>query len=163
MKKASMRVEILHVVGRPDGYRFIYEFCKTIEDGKTPEPEALKLVADALWLILTEKDHDRIYGLDLFADKLNLKWGLGEKPADDSLEKHLVKCSAVLEYQELVNTGVGKITASELIAPKYGKTGKTIRRWARVYESDVEDYKSAIEAKSKFRAQLKARQKNKMR
>lgn len=145
--------QILHVAERPSGYKVLYEFCKSVQNEKAPNEQTLELVADAMWLILTEQDHDLTYGLDLFADKLKLKWGPGEKPAGPTNNKIEVIISAVLEYQELVNTGNKKIPASERIAPKYRISGKTLRTWAR-------EHKSEAEATRQFYSQMKAHQKN---
>lgn len=159
--KPLTKDEILYVAERPHGFKHIFDFCKAVNEGKSPDSETQKLIAESLWLILTEPDHDLQFGLSLFAEKLGLKSIRGEKPNGISLEQSMEIGAAVLEYQERVQAGRSKIPASDFVAAKYGKSGKTIRTWARIYKSDVEDYESAIKAARQFYARIEARQKNK--
>ena len=68
--KLTLRDKLLFVYDRPEGFRSLYQFCEDIQEGRDPDPDFLKQLADAFKLVLREKNLRE--GMASFEKELNL-------------------------------------------------------------------------------------------
>jgi hypothetical protein len=151
--------------GRPAGFVFLDQFCEVVEAGGTPTPGALEHVSSAFRTLLNHGDEDMTLGLSMFADALNLHKAQSNTPA--TIAQVEDRIFAAYEYQKLAKTkpkGVAADNAADFYTNCTGRktTGKTVKRWAREYKSEI-SFIHSIDELGEWIAQMERRQKNKQR
>ena len=151
--------------GRPAGFIFLEQFCEVVEAGGTPTLGALEHVSSAFRTLLKHGDESMTLGLSKFADALNLHKAQSNTPA--TMAQVEDRIFAAYEYQKLAKTkpkGVAADNAADFYTNWTGKktTGKTVKRWAREYKSEI-SFIHSIDDLGEWIAQMERRQKNKQR
>ena len=151
--------------GRPAGFVFLEQFCEVVEAGGTPTLGALEHVSSAFRTLLKHGDENMTLGLSMFADALNLHKAQSNTPA--TMAQVDERIFAAYEYQKLAKTkpkGVAADNAADFYTNCTGKktTGKTVKRWAREYKSEI-SFIHSIDDLGEWIAQMERRQKNKQR
>jgi hypothetical protein len=152
--------------GRPAGFVFLEQFCEVVEAGGTPTLGALEYVSSAFRTLLKHGDEKNMtLGLSKFADALDLHKAQSNTPA--TMAQVEERIFAAYEYQKLAKTkpkGVAADNAADFYTNWTGKktTGKTVKRWAREYKSEI-SFIHSIDDLGEWIAQMERRQKNKQR
>jgi len=150
--------------GRPAGFVFLEQFCEVVEAGGTPTLGALEHVSSAFRTLLKHGD-EKTVGLSKFADALDLHKAQSNTPA--TIAQVEERIFAAYEYQNLAKTkpkDVAADNAADFYTTCTGKetTGKTVKRWAREYKSEI-SFIHSIDDLGEWIAQMQRRQKNKQR